>query len=142
MRNKEDTSIGKYIYLYFEGKSAKVLRAKRRPKKNGVLIRALVVETSTKKKKPKIIAVCSKKYFADESIYGGHGIKLDAEDVHIITQAEFNDFKTYTDEVIDTICKENGFSTKKFIAAYKKYNKDKEASKKSSKSKKDATPKK
>jgi len=46
----------------------------------------------------------------------------------------------YTDE-IDAICKENGFSTKKFIAAYKKYNKDKEALK-SSKSKKDATPKK
>ena len=121
MRNKEDTSIGKHIYLYFEGDFADELRPKRRPKKNGVIVMATVLEANNKKRKPKIIAVSKKRYFADKSIYGGHGIKLDATDVRIITQAEFDDIPSYDKIVLEKICKDNGFSAKKFIAAYKKF---------------------
>ena len=123
MKDAKDTSVGKRIYLYFEGKDelTKYIRKSNRPKRGGIIIPAFVLEVSTKKKrKPKIIAVASKKYFCDDKFYGGHGFKLDAADTRIITESEYFDIQACGNDMIARICEENGYNIKTFKSAYNK----------------------
>ena len=118
MRDQNDTSVGKKIFIYFEGKKLELIKKKARPK-TAVIVPAVILENSGKKK-PKIIAVCNKKLFYSKAPYGGHGVKLVAADPHIITEEEFISLEKATEDEMMQFCKTVGFNYKKFRTAYEK----------------------
>lgn len=120
MRNQADTSVGKKVFIYFEGKKLELIKKKARPK-TAVIIPAIIID-NIGKKTPKIIALCTKKIFYSKAPYSGHGIKLNAADPAIMTGEEIETLLGMTDEKeFREFCKENGFDQKKFYAALKKY---------------------
>lgn len=120
MRNQVDTSVGKKVFIYLEGKKLECIKKKARPK-TAIIVPAIIVDNSGKKV-PKITAVCTKKIFYSKAPYGGHGIKLNAADPAILTNddIEFLLGEASSNEFVK-FCKENGFNQKKFRAAFNKY---------------------
>lgn len=116
MKDQNDTSVGKKIFIYFEGKKLELIKKKARPKE--AIIEPAYILENYGKKKPKIIAVCTKKLFYSDAPYGGHGVIIAAADPCIITEEEFEAFKTFNEDEMLQYCKINGFSYKKFRAAY------------------------
>ena len=123
MKGAKETSIGKRIYLYFEkDELKKYIKKSHQPKHGGIIIPAYILEASSKKKrKPKIIAVASKKYFRNDKEYGEHSIKLDAADTKIITDSELFDIQVGGGDTIRQICEINGYDPKAFTAAFSKF---------------------
>ena len=129
MHSQKDTSIGKQVFVYLDGKNLKLFKKKLRPK-TAIIIPAVVLENMGKKV-PKIIVVCKKKYFYSNAPYGGHGIKLKAADPAILTPRDIAWLEETTkEEEFEQFCTENGFDKKKFRIALNKLLRPKKSKKK------------
>jgi len=109
--------VGELIYVYFGDSMRKCLLKKVR-KQGYYFVEFKVVDID----KPKtIVGIHIDKVCKETEPYGGYGIEIARDDVHLFTRDDFEDMRRASDGDLKSMCRACGFSYKEFKDAFEPF---------------------